>query len=222
MGKIARQVLAAAFCGIFLFSCIGASADFTLRRNGSGSLKIEYRIAKDFESLGKLDGNERWLPVPVGKADLERSVDRVKGLKLSSFSSREDGKDLLITARLEFADAGALAGFLDSTGQQALVDLEKKRIVLYFPAMERQNPEFREFFSGVLSGYDYSLSFSLPGPAKGRWLQWQGELPAQAAQALDTGFPGRLDGGENNIRFTSSMADLIFLEKALALEISWQ
>jgi hypothetical protein len=208
VGKPIRCITVILFC-ILAFSCIGAQADITLRNNGSGTLKLEYRIAGELESLGKFDGNEHWLPLPAGRADLERSIDRIPGLKLVSFDSKEDGKDLVLTTRLEFADGNALAGFLDSTGQDARVDFAQKRIVLHFPAAEEENLEFREFFTEAFSGYNYALSFTLPGPARGRWLDG----------APDS---GQLNTTEHTVSFAVPMADLVFQQSPADLEISWQ
>ncbi|GHT76702.1 hypothetical protein FACS1894124_8630 [Spirochaetia bacterium] len=87
-------VLAGVLITGVLGSCIGMSADITIRRNGSGVLALEYRMSRELESLGKLDGNERWLPIPVGKADFERTTDRIPGLALKSFSSKTTDKTL--------------------------------------------------------------------------------------------------------------------------------
>ncbi|MDR1929448.1 MAG: hypothetical protein LBQ44_02355, partial [Treponema sp.] len=124
-----------AFCAFCLFSCIGTGADINLRQDGSGTLKLEYRMAKDLESLGKFDGNERWPPLPAGRADMERSVKRIEGLSLRSFSSREEGKDLVNSFQLEFSNTEALSAFLDSTGQKVRIDMRGRRVVLTFPGM---------------------------------------------------------------------------------------
>jgi hypothetical protein len=204
---------AALICGFFLFSCIGTGADISLRQNGSGSIKLEYRLAKDLESLGKFDGNERWLPVPAGKADLERSVNRIRGLKLKSFTSREDGRDLVHIAQLDFDNTEALAAFLDSTGQQVRVDLNSKRMTFSFPAMASENGEFTELFTEALSGYFFTLSFTLPGKAQGRWLN-QGGSPLSAG-------PAQLSIQGNTAALRSPMADMIFPAEGAVLEISW-
>jgi len=102
-----------------LNSCLGINADIVLNQNGSGTLALEYHIAKILDSLGTLDGNERWNTIPVGKADFERTLERLPEMKLLSFSSKENGKDLVIAAKMEFSSLQGLLGFLDASGQRS-------------------------------------------------------------------------------------------------------
>jgi len=105
-------------------SCLGVSAEISIRADGSGTIALEYRVSQMLESLGRLDGNEKWPAIPVGKADFERSLARIPGLRLSSFSSKDvphlsGGRDLLTKVTLEFKNTAALLAFLDSTGSRA-------------------------------------------------------------------------------------------------------
>ena len=52
-------VLFLCLAAIGLNSCLGASADITIRSDGSGRIALEYRVSQMLESLGRLDGNER-------------------------------------------------------------------------------------------------------------------------------------------------------------------
>ena len=70
---------------VVLNSCLGVSADITIKADGSGKIALEYRVSQALESLGKLDGNGP--AIPVGKADFERSVSRIPGLRLSDRKS---------------------------------------------------------------------------------------------------------------------------------------
>jgi hypothetical protein len=209
----AAAIVAAA--ALLVVSCIGSRAGITIRADGSGSLALEYRIAKSLEELGKLDGNERWLPVPAGRADLERSVRRVKGLKLASYSQKEDGDDLVISARLDFASQKALNSFLDASGQKAGLDMEKRRFVCTFEAAppEAAAPELRKMAAASLAGYEFSLSVTLPVSApRLRWLDGGG---------TETAGPGASGVTGSTVTFSAPMEELVFLEKTLVMEISW-
>ena len=74
-----------AFVSVVFFSCMGVSSQIKLNADGSGTIKLEYRVALELENVGKLDGNEAYPPVPMGKIDLERSIARVSGLRLVSW-----------------------------------------------------------------------------------------------------------------------------------------
>ena len=106
----------------FLFllgSCLGASADIELNQNGTGTITLEYQISQSLDSLGRLDGNERWNTIPVGRADLERTLDRLPGMSLISFSSRETGRNIVIRARMEFENISTLLSFIDAGGRRS-------------------------------------------------------------------------------------------------------
>jgi hypothetical protein len=213
---VGKPFLAAFVCVFLFFSCIGTGSLISLRGDGSGTIRLEYRLAKELERLGKLDGNERWLPVPVGRADMERTVDRVEGLRLVSFSVKEDGKDLVYSAGLEFDSPRALTAFLDASGRQAGLDMEKRRLVFTFGGAENsaENSEagFREMVVSAFSGYTFSLALAMPAAVSLRWLDENG---------AETRNPGTYSLNGASLDFSSPMADLILLEKACTMEITW-
>ena len=105
---------------IFLFtSCLGVNADIVLNRNGSGTITLQYQISQSLDALGRLDGNERWNTIPVGRADFQRTLDRLPGMRLLSFSSREDEKNINITVKMEFANIQTLLDFMDAGGRRS-------------------------------------------------------------------------------------------------------
>jgi hypothetical protein len=206
------KAFSAAFICVFLFSCIVTGSGISIHGDGSGTIQLEYRLAKELEGLGKLDGNERWLPVPVGRADLERTVNRVEGLRLVSFSFKEDGKDIVYSAGLDFDSPGALTGFLDASGRQVELDMERKRLAFTFTGAENPEAGFRDMVISSFSGYEFSLALNMPAAVSLRWLDENG---------AETRNPGTcsLDGVALN--FSSPMPDLILLEKACVMEITW-
>ncbi|GHU64939.1 hypothetical protein FACS189447_02940 [Spirochaetia bacterium] len=148
-----------------LSSCLGVSADIVLNSDNSGVINLEYRISHILESLGKQDGNERWLPLPVGRADFERSLARLPNMKLLSFSSRDDGKDIIITVKLEFKDMDALLGFLDAAGEKAVFIRENASSRLTLVLSEGGsggNKDLADLFAKVSAGYFVNISLNLP------------------------------------------------------------
>ena len=175
---------------------------------------MDYRISKELKSLGEQDGNEAWLPLPTGKADIERTVARIRGLKLLSFRTGEDGKDIVNHADLSFDSIEALSSFFNGgfNGEggngSTVFDIKARRIVMNFGEGMGENEAFLE----ALKGYDFSLSFTLPGAAAVRWLDADGD---------STG-PGVCTVSGKTVQFKAAMAELVFLPKASYLEISWQ
>ena len=151
---------------LLLSSCLGLNAEIVLNPNGSGSITLEYLISKALDSLGKLDGNERWNTIPVGKADFERTLDRLPEMKLSSFSSKEDGKNLQIAVKMEFSSIRGLLAFLDASGRRSSFsgDARSGRLTLNLSeGMKNKNPDLDKLIAGISEGYSFRISMSFPG-----------------------------------------------------------
>jgi hypothetical protein len=165
LGAKPRKLLGLLFVVFSLCSCLGVSADIVLNPDNSGTVTLEYRMSRYLESLGKQDGNERWLPVPAGRADFERTLERLSGIKMLSFSSKDDGKDLIITAKLQFTDMDALLRFLDAAGEKAAYVRENAANRLTFTLSRGGgggSRELEELFAQVSQGYKVNISLSLP------------------------------------------------------------
>jgi len=147
-----------------LNSCFGLNMDITLNKNGSGILSLEYRISKLLDSLGKLEGNERWNTIPAGKADFERTLSRLPGLKMLSFSSREDQKDVIISSKIEFGSIKALMAFVDASGGRSSLQGDpgsgSLRLTLSEGAADG-NPALLQLIKEISTSYSVDLSMSL-------------------------------------------------------------
>ena len=151
---------------LFLCSCFGMSMDIELRQNGSGTLSLEYRISKSLDSLGKLDGNERWNTIPVGRSDFERTISRLPDIKLVSFSSKEDQKDVIISAKLEFSSIKGLLAFIDAGGQRSSFsgDARSGSLVLTLSeGSQNIDADLLKLIENVSSSYSVKMGMSFPG-----------------------------------------------------------
>jgi hypothetical protein len=199
-----------------LVSCIGSRSDITLRRDGSGSVNLEYRVSRTAESLGKQGGNEAWPPLPVGREDFERTLARTPGLTLRSFKLETGEKDLLYRVKLDFSRPEALLGFLDATGQRARWIGEGEGLALTLGApVEIPDPAFRETLAAAFGGYEYELRFTLPGPVSLRLSDGEGR---EREPPRDS----RVSTGGNRALFSCPMAELLALTEPLVMEIRWQ
>ena len=150
-----------------LNSCIGVSADIQMRADGSGRIVLEYRISRMAETIGRLDGNENWPIVPVGRADWERTTARIDGLRLVSFSGSQTAQDVVNRVTLEFSNTEALVKFLDPSGKRASSTRENglnKLHITFTEAVSPQvDPNLMELMKQVGSGYRFNVSFSAQG-----------------------------------------------------------
>jgi hypothetical protein len=196
---------------------MGVSSTITLGRDGSGTLELIYRIPRSLESLGKLDGNEGWPTVPVGKADFERTLDRLPGIRMRSFSSKNEGKDLLNRIDLEFDRIESLARFLDATGQRVSLEQEPgaRRLALTLSeGISDPDPELLSLLSSLSAGYEMEFRFSAPEEASLALYSGEGK-------PLDSFPGGNLTARGKTVSFTVPTAELLSARDGLRLEISW-
>ena len=148
-----------------LSSCFGLNAEITLNANGSGTITLEYRVSRALDALGRLDGNARWNTIPVGRADFERTMDRLPGIRLLSFSSREDARDIIISARMEFSNIQDLLAFLDASGQRSSFSGDAGSGFLLLTLSDASgvnNPDLAGLLAAVSENYSVQLSMSFP------------------------------------------------------------
>jgi hypothetical protein len=154
-------------------SCIGVSADIQMRKDGSGTITMEYRFSRMAETIGRLDGNEQWPIIPVGRADWERTVARIPDMKLVSFAAREEpasggsDKNIVNKVTLEFKNAEAFLAFFDPAGNRAALSGENGSgslsLILNREASSQVNADLLDLMRQVSAGYTVKISFSAAG-----------------------------------------------------------
>ena len=208
-------IFAAIITPVFLSSCLGIKADIALNANGSGTISLEYEIAKSLDSLGQMDGNERWGTVPVGHSDFERTLDRLPELRLLSFSSREDERNIYISARLEFTSIRGLLSFLDPPSERSAFSGDAASGLMTFTLSEGNqpvNPALDRFLEEVFRPYSVDISMSFPG---------QGRLNVTDAQGSPFQGAAVTAGQGRSVSSVIPLYEVISARNGLVLEFSW-
>jgi hypothetical protein len=203
-------------CLITLGSCIGVRADISLRDNGSGRLNLEYRIDRSLDALGRLDGNGRWPTVPAGRADFERSLRRLPGMRILSFSTVEEGRAILNRAALEFDSLDALLGFLDASGRGAVLagegDGVSLRLILN-AGMQGLDPDLAALIRTLCEGYEVEMSLGVPGEAELAFTDGRGNRMEPP--------PGAVLRGKT-VSFKTGSGNVLGAEEGFALEFRFR
>jgi hypothetical protein len=206
MKQFRRSLAAAALiASAALSSCVGISADVRIGADGSGSVSLEYRVSRLVESMGKLEGGERWLPLPFDRPSFERAVRELGGLSLRDFSSRADETDRTVSATVAFADPPALARFLAASGRPASFAAGGGARTVSLTLSEGGgplDPDLRRLTDALFAGYAVDLRFFLP-----------------AAPSATGG--GTVDGAARSVSFSAPVTGILAAEKPLAWSVSW-
>ena len=210
------------FKGLFIFlalagmcSCIGVNADIVFNADNSGTISLEYRISGVLESLGRLDGNEGRPPLPVGRADIEQSVERLPGIRLMSYASREIGKDRAVSLKLQFADIRALLSFLDAYGEKAVYTGAGNDHVLTLvlnPGGKKQDPDLKDLVSRITQGYSVNISASFNSAGTLRLLDKDGMIVSMNAD---------MQGQGKKVSCSLPTGTVLSAEQGLSLEFRW-
>ena len=214
MKKRLSKMLLSLLILITLNSCIGLSMDIQMLKNGSGRINLEYRISQMLESIGKLDGNENFPIVPVGRADWERSISRIPGISLVSFSSSQRLSDLIVNVTLEYTDVQALLNFLDPAEERMSYSPGKININLFQPGLEISS-DLLEFAQMVSVGYKFSFSFSAEGNSVLAITDGTGkEIPTPlSTEVTQSG---------KKVSMSMDIMDIFTQQEGLGVSVSWQ
>jgi len=200
---------------LFIFnSCIGLSMDIQMRASGSGRINAEYRISNMAETIGRLDGSENWPIIPTGRADFERSVARIDGMKLVSFSSKEEPREVVYNVTLEFENTEALIKFLDPSGARTSFNPGRLDITI----KEKEQPEIDagllELARQMFTGYKFAVSFSADGNSSMTLTDGAGREIASLpdAQIIKSG---------RKVSLSIGMAELLSLTGGLGVGLRW-
>jgi len=195
-------------------SCIGLSMDIQMRKNGSGRINMEYRIPITAETIGRLDGNENWPLIPVGRADWERSIERIKGAELVSFSSRERAQEIITNIRLEFENTEALLNIIDPAKKRASVRDGGLLLIFNEPVLSVINKDLLELLKKVSAGYRFTVSFSAGGNSALSVTDGTGrEIPPPEKAEISSA--GR------KVSLSMETAEILSLANGLGVKINW-
>ncbi|MDR0503082.1 MAG: hypothetical protein LBH16_07150 [Treponema sp.] len=199
-------------------SCAGISADIQIRKDGSGKIVLEYRFSRMAEAIGKLDGNEKWHIIPAGRADMERTVARIDGMKLVSFSTKENKNDIINKVKLEFSNTQALVKFLDPSGKRAYFSREgssnKLAIIFNESVPAETDPQLLDLVRSVSEPYRCGVSFSA-------WKNSEMSVTNGAGGIISAPKEARVVTTGKKVSFSAGTADLLEKKDGLGLIFTW-
>jgi len=195
---------------ILLNSCIGLSLDIQMNRNGSGRLTMEYRISSMISGIGALDTNASMPAIPVGRNDWERTIEKLPGVKLTSYASRETERDTIVNAVFDFPDIESLAALLDSTGEAVTITAGSLNMIVLNKPDSRYDENLISIMRTFFNDYNFSLNFTAPSNSTLTVTDGAGNAPSQT-----TVTSGR------RVSFTMSIMDITSLPDGLGLRINW-
>jgi len=203
-----------------LNSCIGISLSIQMNKDGSGKLTMEYRISKMINNLGALDGNESMPSIPVGKTDWERTLNRIPGAKLASYSSVEEKQDTVIKAVIDYKDDKSLLLLLDSYGDKTSINRQgqsgKLELILLKDSVDNStyDEDLLDLMRVFMDGYNFSINFIGQGNSTLAVTDGASNVitPQSSAKTVLSG---------KSVSYSIGIMDLLDIKDGLGFRISW-
>lgn len=210
VGSFKAFALAVSAIALLFTSCVGIDSKVKISANGSGTVTAEYRLSQELVAFGELEANKSVLPVPLTRADLEKSLAGAKGLSLTSWSSSPSGTDLVIKTSIDFDSLDSLVYYLDPRGELAThqsLEGGKHRIVFSLgDKMPPLDPEMKKMATQSFLPYSFRFSVETPGPI-------------MSAVSDQPSIVARIEG--KTALFEGKMGEIVSAEIAPKMELSW-
>ncbi|MFP4384199.1 MAG: hypothetical protein ACLFST_07210 [Spirochaetia bacterium] len=191
----------------FLSGCLNLDTEITIEPDGSGTLRLEYRISRMIADLRKTGNETGPIPLPVEEEDFRNAVQTVSGISLDGYSRAEDEDQITISASLNFDSIEALNTFYSMSGNQTVTLLGEGdsvvfTLAVYNGADEPLDEETAALIDSFFSDYYISFKINTPSP-------------------VISVTPGSIGESENQAVFSESVAALIKKGEAVDWTVSW-
>jgi hypothetical protein len=202
-----RKIAVLFAASLFLMSCVGIDSKLTVRDNGSGTLALTYRVSQLVADLGISSSERGAIPLPLSKADFERSLESSKGtVRLTRFNRSENDKDIIIAAELSFDSLEALSRVDAFRSQDLKVGADGSRhtfseLIARAPGRPVTDESLR-MIDAFFAGYDLTFTVEAPQPIQRNSL-------------------GTLSDDKRVLTYSTSIKDLVRAKSDVILSIAW-
>ncbi|GHV83123.1 hypothetical protein AGMMS50212_04630 [Spirochaetia bacterium] len=217
MKKTALFLIAA----LLLNGCLGMKTDIELSKNGSGKISVEFSVSKEALSMadnfGQSGGSDEKPVIPMGREDFERGIEGIAGLKMTSFSTKEDDVNKIFFIKMSFTNIDALLAYLQTQNGVASFkkDGNKSVLTFSFSADEQPvDPQIKGIVPFLFAGYYMDFGITLPEKC---------DVVCFDANGLKIDKPqvGEISVNNKTAQFKVPMGDLISSATPVKMQITW-
>ena len=202
-----RKIVILGIASILIMSCVGIDSKVTIKEDGSGTLFLTYRVSQLVADLGTTTSEKGIVPLPLARADFERSLQASQGkVRLTRFERTENEKDISIHVELSFDSIDALAQVDAFHDAQLKLSTDGTRhtltqLIAHAPSQPVTEDSLRmidAFFDG------YGLTFVIEAP-----------------QPIQQFSLGSLSSDKRTLTYTTSIKDVVRTRSDLILTAGW-
>jgi hypothetical protein len=202
-----RKIAALCIAALLLSSCVAVDSKLSIKDDGSGTLTLSYRVSQLVVDLGDSSSDKSAVPLPLTRADFERSLEASKGkVRLAQFDRSETEKDIVIHAELSFESLEALGqvpAFHDEqiTAVTAGSRHTLSQVIARAPATAVNDDSLR-MVDAFFDGYDLTFTIEAPGPIHDNTL-------------------GTLSADKKVLTYTTSIKEIMRAKSDVVLSLGW-
>ncbi len=202
-----RKIVILCIASVFIMSCVGIDSRMTIREDGSGTLALNYRVSQLVADLGTTSSEKGVVPLPLARADFERSLQASQGrVRLTKFERTENEKDISIRVELAFDSLDALAqvdAFRDANLKLS-VDGSRRTFSQLIAHAPKQpvTEDSLQMIDAFFDGYDLTFVLEAPTPIQEFTL-------------------GSLSDDKRILTYTTSIRNLVRTQGDLVLSAGW-
>ncbi len=192
---------------LLLSSCIDVNEDITISADGSGVVKLAYRIARVVIDLPRAENTSVAFPLPTNPAEFESLVQNAPGLTLQDFTLTNEAATLGANATIQFTGVEALNAAFTNSVSQGFTYLSTPSRTTFTQRIYQGNSAGvdQQTLDLVKSLFgDYKLVFSLHAP--------------RAIQSVNI---GSTSSNETTATYSTTIPDIIQSKTPVIWEVSW-
>jgi hypothetical protein len=202
-----RKIVLLCLTLAFLTSCIGIDSRLTIRDNGSGTLQLIYRVSQLVTNLGVSSTGKSVIPLPISRADFERSLAQSGGkVRLTRFDRSENEKDITIRVELAFNTLDDLAkvdAFQDAQLKSATEGTSHTFSQLVAKTLTPPlNDDSKRMLDTLFDGYNITYVLEVPQPIQDSTI-------------------GTLSPDKKTLTYTARIQDVMGTTQDLVMSARW-
>ena len=202
-----RKIVLLCLTLAFLTSCIGIDSRLTIRDNGSGTLQLTYRVSQLVADLGVSSTGKSVIPLPISRADFERSLAQSGGkVRLTRFDRSENEKDITIRVELAFNSLDDLAkvdAFQDAQLKSGTEGTSHTFSQLVAKTLTPPlSDDSRRMLETLFDGYDITYVLEVPQPIQDSTI-------------------GTLSPDKKTLTYTARIQDVMTTTQDLVMSARW-
>lgn len=199
-----------------LTSCLGVRMETVFNADGSGTMRMVFRISQQLLQMGK---EEAGVDIPLSKEDLSEGYEEVDGVTVVEVTEEDTEEHRIITAVIDFEDFNALSADEGFPGDGARLETRNGRTELSMLIGQPTGPNTGDGEEGAeaQAELDDAMIAMMQSFLEGYSIEYQIVAPKKIVSYTE----GELQKDGRTLLFSMAMGDYVMIEEPYYLKVVW-